>query len=195
MILSDTAILEAIDAGDIVIDPFDRKNLGSNSYDVRLSKYLKIYDPVDAWHDNEWDSSPLLDCAKEIITCDIEIPSNGIVLHPSVLYLASTVEYTETHKHVPYLDGRSSVDRLGIKVQHGCGDAEFYGHWTMIIAVTHHVRIYEGIRIGQLTYHEVKGAVQKSYANKDSAGYAADARDPKPKASVLWKSFSKEKIQ
>ena len=40
MILSDKKILEEIKKGSIVIKPFNIKNMGGNSYDVHLSKYL-----------------------------------------------------------------------------------------------------------------------------------------------------------
>jgi hypothetical protein len=43
MILTDTKILEEIEKGTIVISPFDRNCLGSNSYDVHLGKYLATY--------------------------------------------------------------------------------------------------------------------------------------------------------
>ena len=43
MILSDASILEAIARNDIVIEPYDRNCLGTNSYDVHLSKYLACY--------------------------------------------------------------------------------------------------------------------------------------------------------
>ena len=43
MILSDSRILEEIEKGTIVIEPYDRSNLGSNSYDVHLGKYLAMY--------------------------------------------------------------------------------------------------------------------------------------------------------
>ena len=43
MILSDKQILERIEKGDIVLSPFDKDSLGSNSYDVRLSEYVSEY--------------------------------------------------------------------------------------------------------------------------------------------------------
>ena len=43
MILSDARILEEIEKGSIVIEPFDREKLGSNSYDVHLGKHLAVY--------------------------------------------------------------------------------------------------------------------------------------------------------
>ena len=38
MILSDKKILEAIEQGEIVIEPYSREFLGTNSYDVHLGK-------------------------------------------------------------------------------------------------------------------------------------------------------------
>ena len=46
MILSDSLILAEIEKGTIVIEPYDRSNLGSNSYDVHLGKYLAMYDEM-----------------------------------------------------------------------------------------------------------------------------------------------------
>lgn len=43
MILSDTRILEEIEKKTIVITPYDRQFLGSNSYDVHLGKCLAKY--------------------------------------------------------------------------------------------------------------------------------------------------------
>ena len=55
MILSDRSILEAISTHDIVIDPFDRDCLGTNSYDVHLSKFLACYvdEIIDAKKHNQ----------------------------------------------------------------------------------------------------------------------------------------------
>ena len=55
MILSDTQILEEIKAGTILIEPFDIKNLGSNSYDIHLGKWLATYKDheLDAKKHNE----------------------------------------------------------------------------------------------------------------------------------------------
>jgi len=43
MILSDKKILKSIKAGEIVVKPFRRKCLGTNSYDVHLGRYLAVY--------------------------------------------------------------------------------------------------------------------------------------------------------
>ena len=46
MILSDKKISKAIKNGEIVIEPFRRKCLGTNSYDVHLGKWLATYNDM-----------------------------------------------------------------------------------------------------------------------------------------------------
>ena len=43
MILTHSEILNQIKKGTIKIEPFDIKNLGTNSYDIHLGKYLSEY--------------------------------------------------------------------------------------------------------------------------------------------------------
>ncbi|MGE8430692.1 MAG: dCTP deaminase domain-containing protein, partial [Sphingobacterium sp.] len=109
MILSDKRILEEIENGSIVIQPFDRKCLGTNSYDVHLGKYLATY------------ADRVLDAKKHNEIQHFEIPEEGFVLEPNTLYLGVTQEYTETHKHVPFLEGKSSTGRLGIDIHATAG--------------------------------------------------------------------------
>lgn len=213
MILSDTEILKAIEAGTIVIDPFDIANLGGNSYDVRLAPVLRVYDTkhtrdiVRRWGsramfigaDRTDASRTELDCAKEPEVLDIGIPEAGILLVPGILYLASTVEYTEAHEHVCYLDGRSSVGRLGISVHKTAGRGDtgdgktggWSNHWTLEIDVVQPVRIYAGMKIGQLTYHTVHGKVERTYAGKASTTYGKMPRDPLPQPSRLWTKMTR----
>ena len=49
--------MEEIDKGTIIIEPFNRDNLGTNSYDVHLGKYLATYKNrvLDAKAHNEID--------------------------------------------------------------------------------------------------------------------------------------------
>ena len=43
MILSDLRILDEIEKGSILIEPFRKECLGTNSYDVHLGKHLGCY--------------------------------------------------------------------------------------------------------------------------------------------------------
>lgn len=176
MILSDKEILDEIEKGSILIEPFDRKCLGTNSYDVHLGRYLATYkdEELDARKHNE----------IEIF----EIPEEGILLRPNRLYLGVTKEYTETHNHVPFLEGKSSTGRLGIDIHAtaGKGDVGFCNTWTLEISVTQPVRIYEAMPIGQLIYFEVRGDIVERYNEKSNAKYAN--RTLRPVESMMWKN-------
>lgn len=176
MILTDKKILEAIQKEEIIIEPFDRSNLGTNSYDVHLSKYLAIYE------------SEVLDAKKHNTIKEITIPEEGYVIKPGTLYLGVTEEYTETHNSVPFLEGKSSIGRLGIDIHAtaGKGDVGFCNTWTLEISCVHPVRIYSGMPIGQLIYFKVEGDIENYYNKKSNAKYIE--RTIKPVESMMWKN-------
>ena len=172
MILTDKEILDQMQKGAIVVEPFDVSCLGTNSYDVHLGKTLGLYKnrTLDARAHNEIET--------------FEIPEEGYVLKPEEFYLGVTHEYTETHKHVPFLEGKSSVGRLGIDIHAtaGKGDVGFCNYWTLEISVKQPVRVYAGMPIGQLIYFEIKGDINTLYCDKPNAKY-------NPKASIPVESM------
>ena len=176
MILSDLRILEEIAKGTILIRPYDRAFLGSNSYDVHLGKWLAKY------------RDEVIDARKHNLIDYFEIPDEGFVLQPHVFYLGATLEYTETHAHVPFLEGKSSTGRLGIDIHAtaGKGDVGFCGNWTLEISVKQPVRIYKGMPIGQLIYFPVEGEIEVKYSQKKDAKYSG--QPDKPVESMMWKN-------
>lgn len=176
MILSDTRILEEIEKKTIKIEPYNREYLGSNSYDVHLGKYLATY------------SDKVLDAKKHNEIIHFEIPEEGFILHPGELYLGVTEEYTETHSHVPFLEGKSSTGRLGIDIHAtaGKGDVGFCGNWTLEISCKIPVRVYTGMPIGQLIYFPVDGEVAVKYNLKKDAKYSGQPN--RPVESMMWKN-------
>ncbi len=177
MILSDQSIRQEIKKGSIVIEPFHDRCLGTNSYDVHLAKTLAIYDAA------------VLDAKKPNTISYFEIPPEGYVLKPDQLYLGVTEEYTETLRHVPFLEGKSSVGRLGIDIHAtaGKGDVGFKNYWTLEISAKVPVRVYAGMPIGQIIYFETKGEILISYDQKASAKY--NDKSPLPKESQMWRNF------
>jgi dCTP deaminase len=176
MILSDTRILEEIAKGTIKVDPYTRECLGSNSYDVHLGKWLAKY------------KDEILDAKKHNLIEYFEIPEEGFILQPQVFYLGVTQEYTETHAHVPFLEGKSSTGRLGIDIHAtaGKGDVGFCGNWTLEISVKQPVRIYKYMPIGQLIYFPVEGEIEIAYNKKKDAKYSGQPN--KPIESMMWKN-------
>ena len=177
MILTKSEILKNIESKDIVIEPFDANNINPNSVDVCLGDKIGIY------------ANSVLDSKSnnELIVSDI--PAGGITIYPDQFYLAVTKEYTETKKHVPMLDGKSSIGRLGIDIHAtaGKGDIGFTGHWTLEISVKKPVRIYPGMVIGQLIYYEVSGEITDTY--QDTGNY--NNKEAIPEGSKLYKKYQK----
>ena len=125
----------------IVIDPFDEEMLNPNSYNLRLHDELLVYEEI------------VLDMKRSNRFRRYPIPAEGVVLQPNQLYLARTVERTETHNLVPMVEGRSSVGRLGlfIHVTAGFGDVGFCGFWTLEMFAVQPVRIYPNVPICKST--------------------------------------------
>ena len=73
-----------------------------------------------------------------------------------MLYLAQTMEYTETKKYIPCISGRSSIGRLGINVHitAGFGDIGFGGTWTLELFVINPIYVYPGMEIAQIYFFD-----------------------------------------
>ena len=140
----------------IHIEPFNEQRLNPNSYNLTLHNELMTYEEV------------VLDMAKPNRVRRITIPPEGLVLGPSQLYLGRTVEYTATHNLVPMIEGRSSVGRLGlfVHVTAGFGDVGFCGYWTLEMFAVQPVRVYPGVPICQIFYHEIAGSISEYVSDK-----------------------------
>lgn len=159
MILSDKDILA--NKKFIEITPFNRKNLGTNSYDLTLNPTLVRYT-------NEV-LDPKIDNPIEVFT----IPEEGLVLKKNELYLARTNEYTSTKKFVPQLIGKSSLARLGlfVHVTAGFGDDGFKGTWTLELYPTKDIILYPNMKIAQIYYTPISSRPLSTYDKKENAKY------------------------
>jgi dCTP deaminase len=202
-VLVDSEIITQLGRASIIIEPFHRKHLGTNSYDVHLAPTLRVYKTehesvkrvtVGQLHGSvEYISDEIpLDVRVPRGTVDINIDQDvGHVLKPGELYLASTVEYTESHEHLPILNGKSSLGRLGlsIHVTAGTGDVGFRGHWTLELHVVKPLRIYAGMAVGQLLWFTASGPPEVPYDLKPSAKYGG--RDLLPQASKMHQEHAR----
>ena len=140
----------------IVLDPFDESKLNPNSYNLSLHDELMVYEEV------------VLDMRRASRVRRLNIPPEGMVLQPRQLYLGRTVERTETHNLVPMIEGRSSVGRLGlfVHVTAGFGDVGFCGYWTLEMFAIQPVRVYPGVPICQIFYHDIRGDFEEYDSDK-----------------------------
>lgn len=124
-----------------------------------------------------------LDMRTEEKTQAFEIPDEGFVLYPGLMYLGTTVERTASPKHAPKIDGRSSVGRLNLRIHAtaGFGDTGFDGHWTLEMSVDYPLRVYRDVAVCQIAFSEVSGKTV-DYCSK----YQGQVL---PTASQLWKEL------
>jgi dCTP deaminase len=155
MILSGHEIKRQL-GGNIVLEPFDESKLNPNSYNLSLHDELMVYEEV------------VLDMRKANRVRRLVIPPEGIVLQPGQLCLGRTAERTETHNLVPMIEGRSSVGRLGlfVHVTAGFGDVGFCGYWTLEMFAVQPVRVYAGVEICQIFYHDIRGTFTEYASDK-----------------------------
>lgn len=98
MLLSGEEIQKNL-GGNIIIEPYHPSQLNPNSYNLRLSNELLVYD------------TDTLDMKANNPVRHLTIPDSGLLLETNKLYLGRTLEYTKTEQFVPMLEGRSSVGR------------------------------------------------------------------------------------
>jgi len=206
-ILSGPEILKCVGKGSIVVDPFNEAHVNPNSLDLTLGTGVAVYsDVVDCGRPSSadtvpgsslvvapravrgWDySGPRLDMAKENPVHRFEIDDRGFVLLPGIMYLMHTAERVLAKEHVPILDGKSSIGRLGIKchLTAGFGDVFFDGQYTLEVEATHPVVVYPGVRFCQIRFHTVCGDLvpySGNYVGERAAG---------PVPSRAWKMFER----
>lgn len=155
MIISGKEIEKLINK-EIFIDPYLPEQLNPNSYNLRLHHQLLVYE------------ERVLDMKKDNTVGRLTIPPEGLVLEPGILYLGRTVENIRADHHVPMLEGRSSIGRLGIVVHltAGLGNIGSSGFWTLEIACVQPVRIYPDVEICQIYFQDIRGEHVKYHSTK-----------------------------
>ncbi len=171
MVLSGLEIKERL-GNDIIISPFEIKQLNPNSYNLILHNELLIY------------STKQLDMKIKNPSKRIIIPEEGFLIEPGKLYLGRTYEHTETYNLVPMIEGRSSVGRLGlfIHITAGFGDVGFKGYWTLEIFCVQPIKIYPNTEICQIYYH----TISKKHCQYDKGKYQ---NNKDIQESKLYKEF------
>jgi dCTP deaminase len=175
MILSGSKITEKVLNKEIIIDPFSIDQVNPNSYNFRLGNILRVY------------KSELIDPKKNNETEIIEIPPEGYVLNPNILYLGHTQEVIGSNHFVPIIRGRSSIGRIGIFINITADliDVGFVNQINLQMHCVQPVRVYPGMMIGQVTFWTLKGEIVL-YKGKYQGGKG-------PVASQIYQEFNDAK--
>jgi dCTP deaminase len=178
-LLSDRRILEEMEKGRIVIVPYNERNLGTNSYDVRVGNaYFKENRAIsDVYLDSEEEVAQLWDGPYW--------SERYIPIGPYETILAHTVECIGGRNGITAeMKSRSTIARCRLSVCRcaGLGDVGYVNRWTM--EITNHGRtrlwVYPGMRVAQICFHDV-GPTKKDYHGKYGQGeWRPEDMLPKP---------------
>ncbi len=175
MILTGPEIIAAYKRGDITCDPFRPANVGPASLDLTLSDVLLTY--------RRPKGKPLDMAAEPETHRRMMMPHPfGFLLEPGIIYIASTVECVGVGRYAGQVADRSSVARLGVKIQTaGFVDPGFHGTITLEISVVEPVVVYPHVRVCQLWFAEMVGR---------PSGYVGKYQGQRgPRASEMWRDF------
>jgi dCTP deaminase len=150
MILTGTEICRQVALRRIEIAPFSREQVNPNSYDFRLGTKLLVY------------RNHLLDTRVSEPTDEIILSDDGFVLTPDRVHLGSTAERMGSDYYVPIIRGKSSLGRLGLFVNITADliDIGSHNQWTLQFHAVQPLRVYPGMRIGQVTFWVPQGEVE-----------------------------------
>ncbi len=163
MVLSDRSIREALDAGHIVIDPFDESCIQPSSVDLHVDQYFRLFrnhtSRVIDVRENQEDLTELVDTGEE-----------PLILHPGEFVLGSTKErVTLPADLVARLEGKSSLGRLGLLIHSTAGfvDAGWDGHLTLELSNVANlpITVYPGMKIGQISFLQMTTAADHPYGS------------------------------
>ena len=185
MLLSDRRILEELAHGNVVIAPFDERQLGTNSYDCRLGDWyfqpdanVESVDFTDEQQARRFWGEPRR-------AVDGRIP-----IRPGTTILAHTIEVIGARNgFTTSMHARSSIGRASLSVCKcaGVGDVGYISRWTM--EISNHSRstiiLPVGLRICQIKFEQV-GPTRREYHGKYGQAREWSPSDMLPKLYDDW---------
>jgi dCTP deaminase len=166
MILSDSALVAAIAAGELtVVGGYEEQNLQPASIDLHLGSHFARWKTT----------SDVINLAKHHSSfppMEHRSDCSDYVLAPRDFVLATTREYVKIGSSlVGRVEGRSSLGRLGLVVHATAGfiDPGFQGHITLELynQSPHDIVLVAGQGICQLAIEQVYGNVRRLYGNAE----------------------------
>jgi dCTP deaminase len=169
MVLSDRDIIDRIEDGDLVVDPYEPTNVEPASVDLRLGEDHKLVRAQGMLSDSIVDASSGSD--DKLVYDDLA--ESPLVVSPGTFILTTTLERVEIPDDlVAHVLGRSSLGRLGISVHQTAGyiDPGFTGQITL--ELSNHgpapVTLSPGQRICQIVFEELSSTAMNPYGHEGS---------------------------
>lgn len=171
MILPDHEIIEYLKSGKLIIEPLENPDLQIQSacVDLRLGNEFRIFKVL---------AEPFIDIKNsKDYTELIHITDNeAFILHPREFVIGVTKERIKLPANlVGYVDGRSSLGRLGITahITSSFVDPTFDGKLALEISNLGRipVKLYPGMRICKLVFFKMTGPAKRPYSQRPEAKY------------------------
>ena len=177
VLLSDRDIRAEVDAGRVVLDPYDATMLQPSSVDVRIDRFFRLFDNH---------KYAVIDPSQEQpeLTRLVEVePDEAFVLHPGEFVLASTFEVVTLPDDVAArLEGKSSLGRLGLLTHSTAGfiDPGFSGHVTLELSnvATLPIKLWPGMKIGQMCFFRLSSPSERPYGSAEYSSRYQGQRGP-----------------
>lgn len=184
MLLSDRDIKKELEQGRIRLDPLDYAAIQPASVDVRIDRFFRLFDNHKYSVIDPSEEQPGL---TRLIEVDADEP---FVLHPGEFVLGSTFEQVSLPADIAArLEGKSSLGRLGLLTHSTAGfvDPGFSGHVTLELSnmATLPIKLWPGMKIGQLCFFMVSSEVEKPYGAKENQSRYQGQRGPTASRSYL----------
>ena len=156
-VLSDRDIRAELEAGRVVIRPYDPADLQPSSVDLHLDRSFRVF------RNNRYpyiDVRQLQPDLTELLTIADDEP---FILHPGEFVLGQTLEWVELPDDlVARLEGKSSLGRLGLLIHSTAGyvDPGWKGTLTLELSNVANlpIALYPGMRIGQISFFRMSSA-------------------------------------
>lgn len=187
MILSDRSLREQIEAGRIIIEPYDPSLVQPSSIDVKIGNLFRVFrNHTAAVIDVKQNQEDL----TELITIR---EGDCFMLHPGEFVLGSTLERIAVPDDlVGRVEGKSSLGRLGLIIHSTAGfiDAGFDGHITLELTniATLPITLYPGMKIGQVSFMQMTTPADQPYGKGARGSKYQGQRGPTP--SRYWENFT-----
>lgn len=164
MYLCDKDIEKAVKEGDITLKPFKKNKLQPASYDISLGNKFQIIERHGVEYIDPSKKTPIK--VKEVRVKD----GQKFILHPGVSILGTSKEFFGSKKYLVYLNGKSSLARIGLTVHNTAGLIN-PGHFlniTFELCNLNSVPIIlrPGMEIGQLTFAHLTDGPKTDFHKK-----------------------------
>jgi dCTP deaminase len=164
VVLSDRSIREALDKGEIEIEPLEDDCIQPSSVDLHVAPHFRLF---------RNHTMRVIDVREDLeeLTELVDIPEDDpLILHPGEFVLGSTAERVRLPGDlVARLEGKSSLGRLGLLIHSTAGfvDAGWDGHLTLELSNVANlpITVYPGMKIGQISFLRMTTPAERPYGS------------------------------